>query len=311
MKYLVTGGAGFIGSHLLDCLISKGDIVVCIDDLSSGITENMPISDNLHFINTSIQNIGKDPHLKGIKGIFHLAAQASVPFSINNLYESSSNNFLSTLKVWSLAKEMNVPIVFASSSAVYGNLALGDDEVDEYDILSPYAQDKLTMEHYAKMCWNIFKVSSIGLRLFNVYGPRQDPSNPYSGVISIFIDRLLMNKNIFVNGGFQTRDFLYVKDVVKTLIHSMEKTMLFPRCDFFNIGTGISTSINDLLSIISKILKLNAKIILKDLPVGDPEKSEGTFNKLKEILDIDCNNFISLEDGLIETIEDIYKTKQL
>ena len=147
-------------------------------------------------------------------GVFHLAAQASVPLSINNLYESSSNNLLSSLKIIELCAETSTPLVYASSSAVYGNLDIGDDD-NLVDLISPYSADKRMLEIYCDMAFKLYNLRSFGLRFFNVYGPRQDPTNPYSGVISIFADKILKGEAITINGGAQTRDFIYVGDVVR------------------------------------------------------------------------------------------------
>ena len=232
-----------------------------------------------------------------------MAAQASVPYSIDHFFESSKNNILSALKVFEWSKDQNIPVVYASSSAVYGNLLLGDDTEIKYNILSPYAQDKLTIEHYAAMMFDIYNVNSIGLRLFNVYGPRQDPTNPYSGVISIFIDRILKGNPVTINGGFQTRDFIYVQDVVNVMVDSME--LLFEKniCKNFNVGTGQSVSINELFSIIKNIMNTDPEVVRKNLPSGDPEQSSGTYTKIKEILGIDISLFSDLRSGLIKTIE--------
>ncbi len=238
-------------------------------------------------------------------GIFHLAAQASVPYSIDNFYNSSKNNLLGSLKIFDWAKELGIPVVFASSSAIYGNLSLGDDSKSSFEILSPYALDKLTMEGYASMMHNVYDVKSIGLRFFNVYGPNQDPSNPYSGVISIFIDRILKEKTITVNGGYQTRDFVYVDDIVDVMLTSMVTLHERDICDFFNVGTGKSTSVDVLLNTIKEILNADPKVIKKELPKGDPEKSEGTYEKIREILNIDLENFVTLENGLQKTIKSL------
>jgi len=301
-RILITGGAGFIGSFLIEGLIARGDNVVCVDDLSSGLFSNMPESDKLHFINKSVQEMDIDELLK-IDGIFHLAAQASVPKSIDDFYNSSANNLLGTLKVFNWAEKRNIPVVYASSSAVYGNLPVGDDTMDEFDIISPYAQDKLTMEHYASMVWKVYKIPSIGLRFFNVYGPRQDPTNPYSGVISIFIDRLLKNMPVTVNGGYQTRDFIYVSDIVNVLLKSMNILHESPLCKVFNVGTGKSVTINDLLLTLKKITKTEPAVIKKKLPLGDPERSSGTYEKLEMILKTDINCFTSLDSGLLDTVK--------
>ena len=259
MKVLVTGGCGFIGSHVVDMLISEEHDVIVID----------------------------------------------------NFFSSSSNNLLSTVRVFEWAKIYNIPIVYASSSAVYGNLPLGDDKLEKYDILSPYAQDKLTMEQYAKMCWAVYRTPSIGLRLFNVYGPKQDPTSPYSGVISIFINRLICNKLVTVNGGHQTRDFIFVKDIVATMVQSMEYLFNKKFFEVLNVGTGKSITIDYLLAMLADIMKVQPEIILKELPQGDPEKSGGLYEKLKHILNIDNNQFVELEEGLKDTIQFVRENKNL
>ena len=302
MNYIVTGGAGFIGSHLIELLISKGHYILCIDDLSSGYEHNLPFDKSLTFLKRKLEDV-ETSRTKKFDGIFHLAAQASVPKSIDDFYNSSKNNLLGTLKVFEWARNAKIPVVYASSSAIYGNLPVGNDEVENYDILSPYAQDKLTMEHYADMAWKVYQVKSIGLRFFNVYGPRQDPANPYSGVISIFIDRLLKQLPVTVNGGYQTRDFVYVKDVVNCLYKSMEMLLDKPMCDALNVGTGKSIMIDELLRILIEIIKYNPEIIKAELPKGDPEVSSGTYKKLEKILGIASKDFISLTDGLAETVK--------
>ena len=303
MKYIVTGGAGFIGSHLIENLLNKGDQITCIDDLTTGHLSNLPSNNNIKYITKAVQNIGLNEIPNKIDGIFHLAAQASVPQSIDDFYKSSKNNLLSMLKVWDIANKFNIPIVYATSSAVYGNLSVGDDNIDNYDILSPYAQDKLSMEDYANMSWKVYKTKSIGLRFFNVYGPRQDPSNPYSGVISIFVDRLNNNQPVTVNGGYQTRDFIYVLDVVKCLAKSMSILRKNALCETLNIGTGKSVTIDNLLSYLCSIMDVKPKIIKSKLPFGDPEKSSGIYNKLKDILKININEFRTLKEGLKDTIK--------
>ena len=291
--YLVTGGAGFIGSHLAESLISKGHHVLVIDDLSSGHLSNLPSDLANTVICKPVQQV-REAQVASVDGIFHLAAQASVPQSIEHFFESSQNNLLSGLKVFDWAKNLEVPVVYASSSAVYGDLELGDDQEARYDILTPYAQDKLTLEDYGKMMSKLNDLSSLGLRLFNVYGPRQDPNNPYSGVISIFIDRILRGEAVTVNGGFQTRDFVFVTDVVSVMETAMSLMHEHKCSDYCNVGTGRSVTIDELLFLLKKILDAEPEVIRKELPSGDPVRSIGTYDKIKEVLGVDIESFACL-----------------
>jgi len=174
-------------------------------------------------------------------------------------------------------------------------LPLGDDLANKYEILSPYAQDKLTMENYASMMFNIYSVNSFGLRFFNVYGPKQDPTNPYSGVISIFIDRILKGKSVTINGCYQTQDFIYVKDIIDVMRKSMELLHKKNLCNSFNVGTEKAISIDELFLIIKDILQANPKVILKELPFGDPEHSSGSYEKITNILNINIQTFIDVK----------------
>ena len=299
-KYLITGCAGFIGSNLVKNLYKNYELIL-VDDLSEGSIKSLPITLRKKLIKKKIQNV-KKLNMNKICGIFHLAAQASTPLSLNKFYNSTSNNLSSSIKVFELSKKYSVPIVYASSSAIYGNLPLGNDEIRKFSIMSPYAQDKLTMEHYAKMSFEIFKVSSVGLRLFNVYGPGQTATSSYSAVIPIFIYRMLKNLPVTINGGFQTRDFIYVNDVIEVMKISMHKAQKKRVCKNFNLGTGRSVKIDVLFNLIKKIIKVEPKLIRKKLQKYDPKKSFGTFKKLNNFLSSKKNNFTKIEDGLVKTI---------
>lgn len=307
-NYLITGGAGFIGSHLVEKVYNNLHTPIIIDDLTSGYLNNITNSKKFLILEKSVQDLDKK-ELPKIDGIFHLAAQASVPLSIKDFYNSCKNNLLSSLKVLDWARQLKVPLVYASSSAIYGNLPFGSDESTKTNIISPYAQDKLVLEDYAKLAWNLYLVPSIGLRFFNVYGPKQDPKNPYSGVISIFIENLLNNKEVTVYGGHQTRDFVYVQDIVDVIYKSMLHLEKYPECDILNVGTGISTSINSLLKTISHKLNIDPKIKIEDLPKGDPELSMGSYEKLSSILNLDIEKFIKLNIGIENTINEIRENK--
>ncbi len=299
-KYLITGCAGFIGSNLVKNLYKNYELIL-VDDISEGSVTNLPNALRKKLIKKKIQNI-KKLNAKKINGIFHLAAQASVPLSLEEFYKSSSNNLLSSIKVFEFSKEYSAPVVYASSSAIYGNLPLGRDEIKKFSILSPYAQDKLSIENYAELSFEIFKMSSVGLRLFNVYGPGQTATGPYSAVIPIFIYRMLKNLPITINGGFQTRDFIYVADVIEVMKESMRKIQKKEICKNFNVGTGRSVKIDTLFNLIRKIIGTNPKLIRKKLEKYDPKKSSGTFKKINNFLNLKKNSFTKIEDGLAKTI---------
>ena len=300
-KYLITGSAGFIGSHLVKKISNEYDLIL-VDDLSKGSLKFIPKKYRKKLIKKKIQDLHK-VNIKKLKGIFHLAAQSSVPFSLKNLNESSTNNLSSSIKVFDLAKKYSVPIVYASSSAIYGHLSKGKDSVKRYSITSPYAQDKLTLENYAKMSFDVFKISSVGLRLFNVYGPGQNPNNPYSAVIPIFLNKMKKNISVTINGGYQTRDFIFVDDVIKIMLLSMKKVQNNKKYEIFNVGTNRSVTINYLYSLIKNKLGSKSKFKRRKLDKFDPKKSSGTFKKMNKFLNLKKSFFTKLEDGIQKTID--------
>jgi len=310
MKILITGGAGFIGSNLAKYLLDKSHDLIIIDNLSSGKISNIDsIKDSIRFFNSDVENF--DFNTIGDNDVvFHLAAQASVPLSVTHFEKSSSSNILSSIKVMNFCAKKDIPFIYASSSAIYGELDVGDDKSHEIDLLSPYASDKYCMEVYAAVCHKIYNLRSIGLRFFNVYGPDQDPHSPYSGVISIFIEKLINNSPITVYGGHQSRDFVYVSDVVECLYKSIE--ILEDSCIFetVNVLTGKSVTINSLVDIISNSLNVNPKIEYLPIPAGDPEKSEGTDKKMSYLFRKPIQSFTSINIGLDETISHIKRSKQ-
>ena len=300
-KYLITGCAGFIGSHLVKKISNEYDLIL-VDDLSRGSLKFVPKKYRKKLIKKKIQDLHK-VNFKKLKGIFHLAAQSSVPFSLKNLNESSANNLASSIKVFDLAKKYSVPLVYASSSAIYGHLSKGKDNLKKYSITSPYAQDKLTLENYAKMCFEVFKISSVGLRLFNVYGPGQNPNNPYSAVIPIFLNKMKKNISVTINGGYQTRDFIFVDDVIKIMLLSMKKIQNNKTYEIFNVGTNRSVTINYLFSLIKNKLGSKSKFKKRKLDKFDPKKSSGTFKKMNKFLNLKKSFFTKLEDGIQKIID--------
>ncbi len=305
-KYLITGCAGFIGSNLVKKLYKNYKLIL-VDDLSSGSIKNLPKILRKKLIRKKIQNI-KNLKTKKLNGIFHFAAQSSVPASLINFYESSTNNLDSSLKVFQLSKKFSAPVVYASSAAVYGNLPKGDDKKNKFSITSPYAQDKLTVEHFAKTFFEIYKISSVGLRMFNVYGVGQTATTPYSSVIPKFITRMQNSIPITINGGFQTRDFIYIDDVIFLMIKSMKKIQGVKSSGTFNLCTGRSVRVDFLFNLIKKNIGLNSKVIRKKLDNFDPKKSSGNSNKILKFLNLKKYNFTTLENGLAATINNARNT---
>lgn len=303
MNILITGGAGFIGSHLCEHLNTSGAKVTVIDNLSSGSINNLStIIDKITFFERSVEDFDFN-NLPDLDAVVHLAAQVSVPLSIKNFYESSKTNLLSSIKIIDFCSKRKIPLVYASSSAVYGGLPYGDDECAKTDLLSPYAADKFCLEIYSKIAFQVSSISSIGLRFFNVYGPRQDPSNLYSGVISIFSKKSLLNEDITINGGSQTRDFVYVKNVVDVIIKSINVAKDNKICDQVNVLTGRSISIDALADQIILATNSSCGKNYVDHLAGDPSESNGSGAKILKVLNMDTTKFIGLKEGLNSTIE--------
>ncbi len=252
--YLVTGGAGFIGSHLCDALVGRGDTVRVLDDLSTGSRDNLPAGVVL------IEADVADPDamcaaVEGVDGVFHLAAIASVARGVTDWLGTHRANLTGTITVFEAVRRRGVPVpvVYASSAAVYGDcptVPIGEDA--ERRPLSAYGADKYACELHARVASHVHGIPSTGLRFFNVYGPRQDPRSPYSGVISIFCERVARGAPIDVFGdGEQTRDFVFVADVVAALLAAMRS----PAADapVLNVCTGTPTSVLDLARTIAEL----------------------------------------------------------
>ena len=303
MKYLVTGGAGFIGSHFIELLIENNHEVICIDDLSTGYKSNLnSVIQKIDFYEEKIE-LFEFNKVSNVDAIVHLAAQPSVQLSITNFSYSSSSNLLGAIKVIDYCRLNEIPLIYASSSAIYGNLEFGNDEIKSVDLLSPYATDKYAMELYSQTAYKTYQLPSIGLRFFNVYGPRQDPGNAYSGVISIFSDRLLKNQNITINGGYQTRDFIYVKDVVGVIYRAIILASNNSICEVCNVLTGESITIDELAKKMIKITGVKIDINYQSLNAGDPKQSDGAIMKMLKLCSVDLSKFTKLDDGLMYTIK--------
>jgi UDP-glucose 4-epimerase len=300
-NYLVTGGCGFIGSHLVDALVAAGDQALVLDNLSTGCRENLPPAARL-----TVGDVADAALVAGlmrkVDGCFHLAAVASVQRSNEAWLATHRSNLSGTVCVLDAARQRRVPVVYASSAAVYGEQ--GPWPIRENDSPRPttaYGADKLGSEHHARVAGLIHGVPTIGFRFFNVYGPRQDPASPYSGVISIFIDRALRGDPIDLHGGGgQVRDFIYVLDIVRFLVAGMAQASREPRV--FNACTGKATSIRALAETISLLLHdAPARLRMAPARAGDIRTSVGSPELAA--LELGVQAQVSLSDGLRETIQ--------
>ena len=282
MKYVVTGGAGFIGSHLIEKLVKQGDVVTVLDNLNTGKIENLKsVSKKINFVQNDIRDFEVLRSLmENVDGVFHQAAMASVQDSFRIPEKFHDVNVNGTENIFKIAKEFGIKVVYASSSSVYGDTSiLPTTESDEKRPINPYAKTKLEKdklaEQYAK---NGLKV--IGLRYFNVFGPRQ--SKEYAGVIKLFLERIQQGLPPLVNGdGLQIRDFVYVDDAVNANILSMKSDIDF---EFFNIGTGTTISILDLANMIIKFSGLKIKPIHRSALPGDVRATQADITKAKTML---------------------------
>jgi UDP-glucose 4-epimerase len=254
MHVLVTGGAGFIGSHTVDALLAAGETVSVLDDFSSGKRDNLPAHSSLRIVEGDVRDAATVKRaMEGVTHVLHLAAQVFVPSSIERPVHSASINVTGYLNVLDAARMGGAQrFVYASSAAVYGiPEQLPVDETSRVMPLSPYGLEKAINDHYAALFLELYGTSTLGLRYFNVYGPRQDPRSAYSGVISKFADCARANEPVTIFGdGRQTRDFIYVGDVARANIAAL-------RCaanGVINIATGTSVTLLDLVGAFDQAL---------------------------------------------------------
>lgn len=305
MKILVTGGAGFIGSHLVEKLLASGDSVRIVDDLSTGKRENLPRHAALEFIEGDIRDARlMDRCVQGVDGVVHLAAVASVQASMDDPVRTHQVNFDGTLNLLEASRRHGAKrFLYACSAAVYGDAAaLPVSEELTPKPLSPYAIDKLSGEQYLLHYHRTYGLAATSFRFFNIYGPRQDPSSPYSGVISIFVDGLMQNRTVTVYGdGAQTRDFVYVADLADLLMRAAHGTQ--GRGGIFNVGTGRQHSLLELLTSLEKLS--GKKIERRHEPArrGDIQHSRADVARLKNAFNtIPATDF---EQGLAKLLESV------
>ena len=306
--YLVTGGAGFIGSHIAEALVRRGDRVRVLDNFSTGRRENLAgIADHVELISADVCDaaaVGRAA--KSCEAIFHQAALASVPRSLEDPLATHAACATGTLTVLDQARQAGVRrVVYAASSSAYGNQPTPRKrETDLPSPLSPYAAAKLAGEQYCEAYWHSFGLETVALRYFNVFGPRQDPSGPYAAVIPIFIQSLLAGKqpSIFGDGG-QTRDFNYIENVVQANLRAAVAKDAAGQV--FNVGCGAAISLLDLLRELNSILGTSIQPTFKPERAGDVRDSLADITRTRQVLGYEPA--VQLSEGLRKTVE-FYRT---
>ena len=298
MKILVTGGAGFIGSHIAEYLVQRGDDVTVLDNLITGSKENLTkINDKINFVNGDIRDHKLlEKLVSDTTGVFHEAALASVQQSFSMKDEYIAVNVAGTENIFKLAKEYGFKIVYASSSSVYGNpKKIPVKEDDERKPINPYAKTKLDGEDLAKK-YSEIGVKVIGLRYFNVFGKRQ--SKEYAGVIKLFLQRIQQKKSPKINGDcLQTMDFVHIDDVVKANVLAMDSDI---NHRFLNVGSGLPTSVLDLANLIIEASGLSLESIHGPELSGDVRATQADIKLIRKLLNWEPK--INLADWLTKII---------
>lgn len=307
MHVLVTGGAGFIGSHSVDCLLAAGARVRVLDNFSSGKMANLGGHQAGDPALEIIEGDVRDPAavaaaMVGITHVLHLAAQVSVVVSVQLPVESASTNVTGFLNVLDSARRQGVRrFVYASSAAVYGLPAkLPLHEEDPALPISPYGLEKAIDDQYAALYRELYGTSAAGMRYFNVFGPRQDPSSQYSGVISIFAQRMKEGQDLTIYGdGGQTRDFIYVGDVARANVAALQSDM----GGVCNVATGHTVSLLDLVATLADIEGRKPVVHFAEARSGDIRHSSAENHRLTQELGV--TGFTSLKDGLLRLRQSI------
>src|SRR3954464_3193195 len=300
--YLVTGGAGFIGSHLSEELARRGHTVRVADSLITGKRSNLDHVPGVEFLEGDLADLPfAERAVKGVDYVLHQAAIPSVPRSVKDPITSNRANVDATLNVLVAARDAGVKrLVFAGSSSAYGNTpTLPKHEDMPTNPLSPYALQKVVGEQYLQMFTRLYGLETVSIRYFNVFGPRQDPTSPYSGVISVFATALLENRppTIYGDGG-QTRDFTYVANVVDGVLRACEATGASG--EVINVATGGRISLNDLFRAMRDITGGTLEPTYVDGRAGDVRDSQADISKAKQLLGYEPS--VSFEDGISRTI---------
>ena len=305
MQVLVTGGAGFIGSHLAAALAASGAQVRALDDLSSGKRENLAGLPVELIVGDVAEMAVVRAAVSGCDLIFHQAAFVSAPRSITEPGLNQHSNVTGTFNVFEAARQAGVRrVVYASSAAVYGNLPdLPKRENDPLQLLTPYAAAKRMAEIMAESYHAAYGLELVGLRYMNVFGPRQDPASPYSGVLSIFCQAAIAGQGVTIFGdGEQTRDFVYVADVVRAnLLAAQAPSPKLPDTPIFNVGQGKQTSLNQIVAMLAKMTGRPLPITYQPERAGDIKHSAADISQARERLGFVPETAVA--DGLNTTLD--------
>ena len=321
--WLVTGAAGFIGSHLVEELLALNQEVIGIDNFLTGKKINLDLikiaqpknfKNNFSFYEIDITNADQLNELPKIDYVLHQAALGSVPRSIENPIDTNHNNVTGFLNMLVFAKNQNIEkFIYASSSSVYGDHPeLPKIEEQTGNLLSPYALSKKVNEQYAAVFSRVYKIKTVGLRYFNVFGPRQDPNGQYAAVIPKWINATLQNKPIIINGdGSTSRDFCYIKNVIQANILAALGDMPDKNAGIYNISCGGQTTLNELAKFIQDevalyVKNLNSEILYQDFRKGDIKHSIADISMASKFLGYDPE--YDFESGMKETIHSLCKT---
>ena len=301
--YLVTGGAGFIGSHLVEELVRRGDRVRVADSLVTGKRTNLAHVPDVEFLQGDLADLAfAQRATHGVDFVLHQAAIPSVPRSVTDPITSNKANVDATLNILVAARDAGVRrVVFAGSSSAYGNApTLPKHEDMPPRPLSPYALQKLVGEQYLQMFTALYGLETVSIRYFNVFGPRQDPASPYSGVISVFATALLDGRPPTIYGdGEQTRDFTYVANVVDGVLRACEAPDA--NGEVINVATGGRISLNTLFETMRRLIGVDVEPVYADERQGDVRDSQADISKAQRILGY--NPTVPFEDGLRLTVE--------
>lgn len=302
--YLVTGGAGFIGSHLVHELVARGERVRVVDDFSSGSRENLEgVVDRVQLCDADIRELDRiRPCFEGVDYVLHMAARSSVALSIEDPVTSTAVNIGGTVNVLVAARDAGVKrTVFAGSAAVYGdNPVLPRAESQEPQPLSPYALTKLAGEQYCRIFSRVFCHPAVPLRFFNIFGPRQNPHSPYTGVLSKFIVAYIRGDTPVIFGdGEQSRDFTYVANVVDAVLRACSAPDAPGRP--INVGVGASFTLNQTVALLNAIFGREVKPRFGPERRGDVRHSRADLTQARQLLGYEPS--VSFEEGLRRTVE--------